>query len=328
MCVHFGFVDCGLFGVFFVLLSNHDEKNSNEKKFEVSTSSRIDLQSSNKAVSKGKKEEEDKPSRTVIFDCHFRPFVDTFENRFSLFSDPIFHVSSVDMNRLKASVQRIKSALPSTAPLGSTMESQTGTATKREGEIVDEKSTVSEFTLIVSGQIESAQFHSIDNAYCKYSFTYGLDWHAIQGVEQGISQISRKSGGSNRTIVWNFPIDVAFQSSNAHGWPRIVISVYNLDLLGRDVVRGYACVVVPPFAGRYVRYVRMFVPMSTSRMQALLAWLSGNRPEFYHAKFISQGRDREATRVSSSGIIKVVLNVASIDLQKCGYSSAATNASK
>lgn len=230
------------------------------------------------------------------------------------------------MDRFKASVERIKSTNISHAPLGSTIQNK-AVATKNGGDSTEEK-TASEFTLIVSGQIESAQFHSIDNAYCKYSFTYGLDWNAVQGVEQGISQISRKSGGSNRTIVWNFPIDIAFQSSNAHGWPRIVISVYNMDFMGRDVVRGYACVLVPPFSGRYIRYVRMFVPMSTSRMQALLAWLSGNRPEFYHAKFIGQGRDREATRVSSSGIIKVVLNVSSLDLKKCGYSPSTTCVSK
>ena len=167
-----------------------------------------------------------------------------------------------------------------------------------------------------------SQFHSIDNAYCKYSFSYGPDWRPIQGVEQGISQISRKAGGSNQLIVWNFPIDIAFQSTNAHGWPRLVVSVYNLDFMGRDVVRGYACILVPPFPGRYVRYAKMFVPCSTSMMQGFLAWLSGNRPEFYHAKFISQGKDREVTRVSSSGVVKVVLNVTAMGLKKCGYSSS------
>ena len=214
----------------------------------------------------------------------------------------------------------------------------------------EEEDMATDFTLILSGQVESAkvyyfslsihlflsfarfiteshtqrvyQFHSIDNAYCKYSFSYGPDWRPIQGVEQGISQISRKAGGSNQLIVWNFPIDIAFQSTNAHGWPRLVVSVYNLDFMGRDVVRGYACVLVPPFPGRYVRYAKMFVPCSTSMMQGFLAWLSGNRPEFYHAKFISQGKDREVTKVSSSGVVKVVLNVTAMGLKKCGYSSS------
>ena len=171
--------------------------------------------------------------------------------------------------------------------------------------------------------VAARQFHSVDNVYCKYAFSYGLDWEPIQGVEQGISQISRKSNGTDQTIVWNFPIDVAFRSTNAHGWPRLVISCYNMDFLGRDVVRGYACVLVPPFPGRYVRYAQMYVPMSTSGMQGFLAFISGNRPEFYNSKFISQGRDREVTRVRSDGVVKVVFNVTTLDLEKCGYSTKA-----
>jgi len=221
------------------------------------------------------------------------------------------------MDRLRETVGKVKRELSKTSAAGASA-SKRGESTKSAEE--KDSTEASDFTVIVSGQVESAQFYSIDNAYCKYSFTYGLDWHAVQGVEQGISQISRKAGGNEQTIVWNFPIDIAFKSTNAHGWPRLVISVYNLDFLGRDVVRGYACVLVPPFPGRYVRYVDMFIPVSTSMMQGLLAWLSGNRPEFYHAKFISQGRDREATRVRSSGVVKVVLNVTTMGLGKCGYS--------
>lgn len=46
-----------------------------------------------------------------------------------------------------------------------------------------------------------------------------------QGVDAGLSQIARKSSGEDSTVVWNFPIDLTFKSTNAFGWPRIAISV-------------------------------------------------------------------------------------------------------
>ncbi len=51
-------------------------------------------------------------------------------------------------------------------------------------------------------------------------------------------------------LVWNFPIDVTYKSTNAYGWPQLVVSVYGLDYLGRDVIKGYGCMHLPTCAGR------------------------------------------------------------------------------
>lgn len=50
-----------------------------------------------------------------------------------------------------------------------------------------------------------------------YSFSQGLD--------TGLSQIAQRAGGQDTAVVWNFPIDVTFKSTNAFGWPRIALSV-------------------------------------------------------------------------------------------------------
>ncbi len=55
--------------------------------------------------------------------------------------------------------------------------------------------------------------------------------------------------------------------------------MYGADAFGRDVVRGYGSVLVPTAPGRYIRYVRLFAPRSSSMLQQLLAWLSGGQPE-------------------------------------------------
>ena len=130
------------------------------------------------------------------------------------------------------------------------------------------------FYVMCSGQIESAEFYGIDNLYCKYTFYYGQHWTPVAGVETAVSQISRKGREQSTVVTWNFPLEVTFRSASAHGWPRLVLSVYSIDIFGRDVVRGYGSLAIPPFPGRYVRYCRVFRPRSSSTLQSVLAWLT------------------------------------------------------
>ncbi|XP_062967916.1 B9 domain-containing protein 1 isoform X1 [Cynocephalus volans] len=73
------------------------------------------------------------------------------------------------------------------------------------------------FLLMVNGQVESAQFPEYDDLYCKYCFVYGQDWAPTAGLEEGISQITSKSQDVRQLLVWNFPIDVTFKSTNPYG---------------------------------------------------------------------------------------------------------------
>uniref|UniRef100_A0A452STN7 B9 domain-containing protein 1 n=1 Tax=Ursus americanus TaxID=9643 RepID=A0A452STN7_URSAM len=111
------------------------------------------------------------------------------------------------------------------------------------------------FLLMVNGQVESAQFPEYDELYCKYCFVYGQDWAPTAGLEEGISQITSKSQDVRQALVWNFPIDVTFKSTNPYGWPQIVLSVYGPDVFGNDVVRGYGAVHVPFSPGRATEMV-------------------------------------------------------------------------
>ncbi|XP_006246616.1 B9 domain-containing protein 1 isoform X2 [Rattus norvegicus] len=128
------------------------------------------------------------------------------------------------------------------------------------------------FLLMVNGQVESAQFPEYDDLYCKYCFVYGQDWAPTAGLEEGISQIASKSQDVRQALVWNFPIDVTFKSTNPYGWPQIVLSVYGPDVFGNDVVRGYGAVHVPFSPGR---------------------WFMGRRPEYTDPKVVAQGEGRE-----------------------------------
>ena len=110
--------------------------------------------------------------------------------------------------------------------------------------------------------------------------SYGADWKLISGLESGLSQTAMKSPLYNSSeVIWNFPIECTFKSTNIFGWPRIAISIYGIDFLGRDVARGYASVLVPLTPGDHYIEVATYVPLATSFINEWVSWLMGNPPE-------------------------------------------------
>ncbi|KAG3119173.1 hypothetical protein PI124_g3864 [Phytophthora idaei] len=174
------------------------------------------------------------------------------------------------------------------------------------------------FQVVFSGQVERVHYPGVTNVYCRYAITYGVDWRVLHGAENGLSQIAYIASSEDE-ILLNFPIDVSFKSTNPFGWPRLVLSLYGLDALGRDVVRGYGSVAFPVTPGCSVREVALFRPMSSSRMQQFIAWLTGSPPEYFDSKFVAQSESREVTRVTSAGKVRVVLNVATHGMKQHGY---------
>ena len=130
----------------------------------------------------------------------------------------------------------------------------------------------------------------------------------------------KSSGGEGRKVVWNFPIDISYKSTNAFGWPQIIISVYGMDYMSRDVIKGYGRVHIPIAPGRYTKYVRLFRPAASSWMQGFSSWMNGEPPEFVNSSFIAGGEGREAVRVNSDGLVKIQFNVVTKDMATFGYS--------
>ncbi|XP_069697882.1 B9 domain-containing protein 1 [Periplaneta americana] len=184
------------------------------------------------------------------------------------------------------------------------------------------------FMISVAGQIESAEFHDFDDIYCKFCFVYGPDWVVTSGLEEGISQIVKRSRDERQLFVWNFPLDITFKSTNPHGWPQLVVSVYGLDTFGNDVVRGYGLCHLPIASGVYKKTLAMFVPESTSLLQKLTCWLTGRRPEYVDPRVLAQGEGREVTRVRSQGHVKVSFNMVTRDLARFGYNNRSTDVNR
>ncbi len=52
-----------------------------------------------------------------------------------------------------------------------------------------------------------------------------------------------------RDIVFNFPFEATFSTTNPSGWPQIVLTLYGPDVFGRSVVKGYGSVHIPTEPG-------------------------------------------------------------------------------
>ncbi|XP_068605779.1 B9 domain-containing protein 1 [Brachionichthys hirsutus] len=180
-------------------------------------------------------------------------------------------------------------------------------------------SNPSVFLLTVNGQIEGAYFPEFDNLYCKYCFVYGHDWAPTSGLEEGITQITCKGSHSSHTLIWNFPLETTFKSTNPSGWPQLVASVYGPDVFGNDVVRGYGATHIPFTPGQHKRTIPMYVPEPTWRLQKFTSWLLGRRPEYTDPKVVAQGEGREATRVRSQGFVTASFHIMTKDMKKLGY---------
>mmetsp|Transcript_1074 Transcript_1074/g.1199 ORF Transcript_1074/g.1199 Transcript_1074/m.1199 type:complete len:188 (+) Transcript_1074:119-682(+) len=177
------------------------------------------------------------------------------------------------------------------------------------------------FYVQCTGQIENGRFGPLDNMYCRYSFSFGHDWIISSGLDTGLSQTARKNSMENNDeVVWNFPIDITFKATNVHGWPRIAVTVYGADYLGRDVVRGYCSCLLPIASGSHVLDCEMYTPIASSSYNQAMAWLLGNPPEFYDSKFVCQGEGREVTRVQSTGSVRIKLNILTKGMESIGYS--------
>ncbi|XP_041363478.1 B9 domain-containing protein 1-like [Gigantopelta aegis] len=175
------------------------------------------------------------------------------------------------------------------------------------------------FLLMASGQIETAEFPEFDDIFLKYSFVQGLDWMITSGIENGMTQISKKSRDQKQIFVYNFPLDITFKSTNPYGWPQLVIQAFGLDVFGNEVIRGYGTCHVPIVPGRHKLCLPMFVPESASLLQMFLSWIMSRRPEFIDPCVVAQGEGRDVTRVRSQGFVEVTFNILTKDLKKLGY---------
>ncbi|OXA58992.1 B9 domain-containing protein 1 [Folsomia candida] len=173
------------------------------------------------------------------------------------------------------------------------------------------------FLLQVTGRIESAEIFGANDIYCKYNLAMGGDWAVTSGMEEAISQITSKNG--DNVFVWNFPLEVTFKSTNPHGWPQLILSVYGADIMGNHIARGYGTTHFPVSKGVFTKIIPLFVPESSSFVQKISSWLMGRHPEFVDPKVLAQNDGRQVVRVESCGHVVVKMEMVTKDMAQLGY---------
>ncbi|VDK77056.1 unnamed protein product [Litomosoides sigmodontis] len=182
-----------------------------------------------------------------------------------------------------------------------------------------EQPKLANFIVLLNGQIDSAEFLSFDNFYCKYSYVYGIDWKQIGGVHEGLSARCERQRFGNANITVGMPIEATFISTNPFGWPQIVLACYGSDFFGNDVVCGYGATHIPTVPGRTVRKISLFVPEASTLLQRFIGWITGKRAEFIDSRIVATADGRQVTKVRSQGIITLTMDVVLKDMKKYGY---------
>lgn len=179
------------------------------------------------------------------------------------------------------------------------------------------------FSLYLFGSLECGYFNNINDVYVKYSVLAGPDWLVLAGTELGITQIARYriDGKNEREFVWNQPITVSYRSYNFFGYPQLIVSVYNFDLLGNDQLVGYGFIHLPMsnHPAQKKQIVQIYSPQSSSYTRQFLSWITGRKPELVDFNLIARGDCRSVLRMVNVGKLVFSFNLTTKDVANNGY---------
>eukprot|EP00762_Andalucia_godoyi_P003217 ANDGO_01117.mRNA.1 hypothetical protein len=186
------------------------------------------------------------------------------------------------------------------------------------------------FFVTITGQIESARICGASNLFIRYEFVCGPDWEIVRSsgeqvvLQEGTTQMTSSSGGPDPAFIFNFPIEVTFRSTNPHGWPQLIVTVWESDRLGSERVRGYGRCYMPVAAGISSPSVQLFRPLSSSPIQRFIAFVTRGAPTYLDPKILARNEGREVTRVASEGSVRLKLNVVTRNMEYFGYTTDST----
>jgi len=174
-----------------------------------------------------------------------------------------------------------------------------------------------QISLSVQGQIISCTTENTSDLFCKFSFHAGQEWSIISGIDDGVTQSSRVN--DERTAIWNFPLEIVYQSPKPSGWPQLIIAVYGENRFGNESVVGYGAVHVPLQPGHHEMNVPLFSRAPSSFTQRLKSWFTGSMPESISFNFIAGSESREIIKSESLGFVTASFDVILSGLKKLDY---------
>ncbi len=84
---------------------------------------------------------------------------------------------------------------------------------------------------------------------CRYRLEGGRNWVVLEGSPEGQTQAAYGFDGSE--AVWNHPFDLHWNTSTLGGWPKLILSIQQLDDLGRVSIIGHGYSFIPSSPGEH-----------------------------------------------------------------------------
>nr|CAH7749488.1 unnamed protein product [Callosobruchus chinensis] len=170
------------------------------------------------------------------------------------------------------------------------------------------------FLVCISGQIEWIDVLAPAGSswHCRCDFFSGPDWKIIGGLEAGLSQIAHVAHNGDK-VVFNFPIEIQFKSTNPYGWPQIILSIYK----GMQLA-GYGRVHMPIKVGSHELDVALSKPQSSS-MLGYIASFFGYQPELLQPKMLATTAGNSLIRMEHAGYARISINMVTQAFQSLGY---------
>ncbi|GJQ81803.1 hypothetical protein Trydic_g344 [Trypoxylus dichotomus] len=176
------------------------------------------------------------------------------------------------------------------------------------------------FLLSINGQLEWVDFLAPAGSewHCKYEFIAGPDWNIISGLEAGITQIATivRNGAK---IIFNFPIEIVYKSTNPYGWPQIVVSVYN-----NTQIKGYGRAHMPIRPGCHDLRISLSRPQPSTFL-GYIGTFFGYQPELLQPKMLATTAGNHLIRMISQGEVQLSLNILTQNFTTLGYDAGSTS---
>ena len=173
----------------------------------------------------------------------------------------------------------------------------------------------------------------VASLFVRIQYVFGPDWTLLTGPEMFLTQIAIVESGQEALL--NMPIDAIFSTSNLHGFPRIIISIFGVNgmqtaLLGRpeSVPIGHGSCLLPVCIGESIKVAELYRPISSktgvlATISSLINFLNHDIPDYFDSRFVGQSTSRMVTRVEATSSVELQMSVATQNVTLNGYNSGA-----
>lgn len=156
-------------------------------------------------------------------------------------------------------------------------------------------------TLKLNAVIRLGFFKEFQTLSVFYTIVNGSNWKKISGQVTGFSQMSHSPDGQ---IVWNFPIEIIYETNYLVDSPQIVIVFYGHDFFGRTIPKAYGNIHFPLSEGSSHRKMRTFKINQYSVFTRMYSLVTGSYYELKEAeKVLNNSEQRAVLKTETSGTV-------------------------